>query len=90
MRAASIPLPPTTMGSEILAALMNRYGWIIWLGGGVLGYVAGDMMLEDPMVMNLAGTLAPTLEYPLPLALGGVIAALGWWLARRQARESLA
>jgi hypothetical protein len=69
---------------------MNRYGWIIWLGGGVLGYVAGDMMLEDPVVMNLAGTLAPTLEYPLPLALGGVIAALGWWLARRQARESLA
>jgi len=86
----AISLPIVVGGSGILAALMNRYGWIIWLGGGVLGYVAGDMMLEDPMVMNLAGTLAPTLEYPLPLALGGVIAALGWWLARRQARESLA
>ena len=86
----AISLPIVVGGSGILAALMNRYGWIIWLGGGILGYVAGDMMLEDPVVVNLGGTLARTLEYPLPLALGGVIAALGWWLARRQARESLA
>jgi YjbE family integral membrane protein len=86
----AISLPIVVGGSGILATLMNRYGWIIWLGGGVLGYVAGDMMLEDPVVVNLGGTLAHTLEYPLPLALGGVIAALGWWLARRQARESLA
>src|SRR5712692_7231333 len=67
----AISLPIVVGGSGILATLMRRDGWIIWLGGGVLGYVAGDMMLEDPVVMNLAGTLAPTLEYPLPLALGG-------------------
>jgi hypothetical protein len=52
--------------------------------------VAGDMILEDPVVMNMLGPLALTLEYPLPLAVGVVIATLGWWLARRQARESLA
>ena len=31
---------------------MNRYPWIIWAGGGLLGYVAGDMMLEDPLVVG--------------------------------------
>lgn len=86
----AISLPIVVGGSGILAALMNRYGWIIWLGGGILGYVAGDMILEDPVVVDLLGALAPTLEYPLPLVVGGVIATLGWWLARRQARESLA
>lgn len=86
----AISLPIVVGGSGILAALMNRYGWIVWIGGGILGYVAGDMILEDPVVVNALGTLAPTLEYPLPLAVGGVIAAVGWWLARRQARESLA
>jgi YjbE family integral membrane protein len=86
----AISLPIVVGGSGILAALMNRFGWIIWIGGGILGYVAGDMILEDPVVMNMLGPLALTLEYPLPLAVGVVIATLGWWLARRQARESLA
>jgi YjbE family integral membrane protein len=79
----AISLPIVVGGSGLLAALMNRFGWIIWIGGGILGYVAGDMILEDPVVMNMLGALARTLEYPLPLAVGIVIATLGWWLARR-------
>lgn len=87
----AISLPIVVGGSGVLAALMNRYGWIIWLGGGILGYVAGDMILEDPVVVTLLGTtLAHALEYPLPLALGAVLAAIGWWRARRETRESLA
>jgi len=86
----AVSLPIVVGGSGILAVLMNRYSWIIWLGGGILGYVAADMILEDPVVVNQLGTLTHTLEYPLPLAVGGVLAVVGWWLARRQARESLA
>ena len=87
----AISVPIVVGGSGLLAALMNRYGWIIWLGGGVLGYVAGDMILEDPVVVNLLGApLAHTLQYPLPFAAGAVLAAMGWWRARREARESLA
>ena len=86
----ALSIPIVVWGSGILATLMIRYIWIIWIGGGILGYVAGDMILEDPVVMNMLGPLALTLEYPLPLAVGVVIATLGWWLARRQARESLA
>jgi len=86
----AISVPIVIGGSGILAALMNRHSWIIWLGGGVLGYVAGDMILEDPIVMNQLGALAHDLEYPLPLAVGTVLCIIGWWLARRQAGESLA
>jgi YjbE family integral membrane protein len=90
MLGVVISLPIVVGGSGILAALMNRYSWVIWIGGGVLGYVAADMVLEDPVIVSQLGTLAHTLEYPLPLAVGGVLAAIGWRLARRQARESLA
>src|SRR5438874_737283 len=36
-----LSLPLVVWGSALLAWLMNRLTWIIWLGGGVLGYFAG-------------------------------------------------
>ena len=71
-------IPIVVCGSGLLASLMNRYAWIIWVGGGILGYVAGDMMLEDPVVANWLGQLGPALEYPFPLALAGTLTLLGW------------
>ena len=79
--ASSIPI--VIGGSTLLAGLMNRHPWIIWLGGGLLGYVAGDMMLEDPLVVDGLGAFAPALEYPVPAAIGAVVAGLGWWWSRR-------
>jgi YjbE family integral membrane protein len=78
--AMSVPI--VVWGSGVLAGLMNRYPWIIWAGGGLLGYVAGDMLLEDPLVVDWLGAVGPTLEYPVPGALAVVLTGLGWWMAR--------
>jgi len=78
--AMSVPI--VVWGSGVLAGLMNRYPWIIWAGGGLLGYVAGDMMLEDPLVADWLGAVGPALEYPVPGALAVVLIGLGWWMAR--------
>jgi YjbE family integral membrane protein len=75
-------VPIVVWGSGVLAGLMNRYPWIIWAGGGLLGYVAGDMMLEDPLVVGWLGAVGPTLEYPVPSALAAALTGTGWWLAR--------
>src|SRR5256885_8118786 len=76
-----LSLPIVVWGSGLLATLMNRFTWIIWLGGGILGYVAGEMILSD---QSLARFVDPDLRglALLPLAPGGAVAALGWWLAR--------
>jgi predicted tellurium resistance membrane protein TerC len=50
-----LSLPLVVWGSGLLARLMNRFRWIVWLGGGVLGYVAGEMILKDPWVAPMAG-----------------------------------
>src|SRR6058998_1940664 len=42
-----LSLPIVVWGSSLLAVLMNRFVWIIWVGGGILGYVAGEMILDD-------------------------------------------
>jgi len=78
--AMSVPI--VVWGSGVLAGLMNRYPWIIWAGGGLLGYVAGDMLLEDPLVVDWLGAVGPALEYPVSGALAVVLTGLGWWMAR--------
>jgi YjbE family integral membrane protein len=84
--AMSVPI--VVWGSGVLAGLMNRYPWIIWAGGGLLGYVAGDMMLEDPLLAGWLGPVAPSLEYPVPGALAVALTGIGWWLARPEPRHS--
>ena len=48
----ALSLPIVVWGSGILATLMNRFIWIIWIGGGILGYVAGEMIMEDAMLIR--------------------------------------
>ena len=79
--AFSIPI--VVWASGILARLMNRYPWIIWVGGGVLGEVAGDMIIHDRVVHGWLGPAADTVNYPLRFVLFASITALGWWYARR-------
>jgi YjbE family integral membrane protein len=73
-----LSLPLVVWGSGLLARLMMRYPWIIWIGGGILGYVAGEMMLKDFWVTSWLGDLTHVLHYPLPIALALVLTALGW------------
>ena len=63
--------------------LMSRWVWIVWLGGGILGYVAGEMMMTDPVIQRWLGGIADALHYPLPIVLFVGLTALGWWLSRR-------
>ncbi len=87
-----LSLPIVIWGAGLLARLMNRYAWIVWIGGGILGRVAGDMMLEDRAVRGWFGEFVEPFRisvpfgsinvHPFSLILGIALAGLGWWFAR--------
>ncbi|MBI3825005.1 MAG: TerC family protein [Candidatus Rokubacteria bacterium] len=88
-------LPIVVWGAGLLARLMNRYTWIVWLGGGVLGYVAGDMIVDDrflnawmsPHIAAIVHRVVPWTGgrvLTVSLVLGVAVTVLGWWLARRR------
>ncbi len=86
--ALSIPL--VVWGSKIVLALMNRFSWIVVLGGGLLGYLAGEMIQGDPGLKDLWTT---TLAIPAhSLAWIGVVfvIALGKFLTWRQQKATAA
>jgi predicted tellurium resistance membrane protein TerC len=80
-----LSIPIVVWGSGILAKLMNRYSWIILIAGGVLGEVAGKMIVHDHFVVNRLGDAPDALEWALRLGLAVGIMALGWLAARRRA-----
>ncbi|PYM29998.1 MAG: tellurium resistance protein TerC [Candidatus Rokuibacteriota bacterium] len=79
----ALSLPIVVWGAGLLAKLMNRWAWIVWLGGGFLAYVAVEMVFEDKAVHGWRGGAGEGLKLPVAVAMGAVVATLGWWLSRR-------
>jgi YjbE family integral membrane protein len=79
----AVSIPIVIWGSGILARLMGRYGWIVWVGGGVLGWVAGEMIVNDKIVHGWIEPWAGVLHWLIPGVLGVGLTVLGWWMARR-------
>src|SRR5205807_4249216 len=51
--ATSVPL--IVAGSAILMALLERYRILVWGGGALLGWIAGDVMVADPVLGTWLG-----------------------------------
>ena len=83
-----LSIPLVVWGSGILAHLMSRFPLIIWLGGGVLGFVAVELMLKDAWVHALLGVHGTAAHHTGPVILGCVITALGWWWNGRHGAAS--
>jgi YjbE family integral membrane protein len=80
-----LSIPIVVWGSGVLARLMNRYPWIILAAGGILGEVAGKMMLHDHFIMSRFGEASDGLEFAVRIALALAIVLVGWLVTRRRA-----
>jgi YjbE family integral membrane protein len=72
-----LSLPIVVWGSGLLAWLMTRFTWIVWLGGGVLGYFAAEMVLRDHAILRWLGPLPEWID-AAPIVVALAIAAIGW------------
>jgi YjbE family integral membrane protein len=75
----ALSLPIVVWGAAILSRLMNRFAWIVWLGGGFLAYVGVEMAVQDPAVTAAVGTVAERLARPVSVAAGTIVALVGAW-----------
>jgi len=80
----ALSLPLVIWGSGLLAMLMGRWPWIVWLGAGILGWVSGEMMLREPFIATRLKELnLDALHIAVNAVLAIVLTFLGWWFARR-------
>ena len=81
-----LSIPIVIWCSGLLARLMGRFHWIVDLGAGILGWVAGEMILKDQIIRGWLGARGTDiLHWTLPAVLGLGVIAVGRWIGSRRA-----
>jgi len=78
-----ISIPLVSFGSTLLLGLMERFPIIITIGAALLGWVAGEMMISDPVAKGWIDANAAWLHYAGPAAGAAAVVAIGRLLAKR-------
>lgn len=78
-----ISIPLIIFGSQLILKLMERFPIIITLGAGLLGWVAGEMLVSDSFVSGWIEKNAVYLHYLVPALGVAFVIFLGRWLASR-------
>ena len=81
-----VSIPIVVFGSQVVMRLITRFPILVLAGGGLLGYIAGEMMVEDPAVAPWIATNASQIAGLAPGAGFALVVALGWGLTRRHQR----
>ena len=83
-------IPVIVAGATVFMAIVNYFPLIIWAGAAVLGWLAGDLIATDPVVIDGVRSFGPTAHEKIALACSIVGAAgtlFGGFLVR--ARQPL-
>ena len=68
----------------MLLKLMERFPIIITIGGGLLGYVAGEMAVSDPAVKGWVDANMPILHEVAAVAGVAIVLVAGKLLAKKR------
>jgi YjbE family integral membrane protein len=79
----AISIPLIIFASTILLKLMERFPIIITIGAALLGFVAGEMLVTDPVTKDWVMQNAHWMEYAVPLAGALLVVGIGKFIAGR-------
>ena len=60
-------IPVIVAGATVFMAIVSYFPLIIWVGAAVLGWLAGDLIATDPVVLNGARSFGPTAHEKIAL-----------------------
>lgn len=84
----ALTIPLIIYGSQLLSGLMNRFGWIVYAGAGVLVFVAVEMVFKDRVISGFTGETLHLLERPIALVAALAFVAAVWVWTRSRPKGS--
>ena len=79
-----ISVPLVVAGSAMLIGIINRYPGIVWGGGALLGWIAGDIISDDRKVVAFFGAQARAFDRWAPVLFAVLVVLAAWAILRRQ------
>lgn len=83
-----VSIPLVVLGSQLIMKLIERFPILIIAGGGLLGYIAGEIAVEDAAIRSWVTANAPSLHYIAPAVGVAIVVAAGTWLTRRHKSDA--
>ena len=84
----AISIPLMMIGSQMMVWALDRMPWLMIAGGGLLGWIAGELAVHDPSVHEWFLREAPQFLTAAPVIGCGIVVAVGLWVTYGQ-RERL-
>lgn len=79
-----LSVPLIVFGAQLVITLLERFPWLVWVGAGLLGFVAGELLASEPAVHVWVADWPPHLtEYGLGAIGVAIVLALGAMLKKR-------
>jgi YjbE family integral membrane protein len=92
----TISIPLIVAGATLIMALLTRFPILVWAGAGLLGWIAGELMVEDPISGPFFDALAADYGFPhktvllaMHLLCTLLVLLVGWFLMRRRSRGAV-
>jgi YjbE family integral membrane protein len=80
-----LSIPLIVFGAQLVITMLERFPWLVWVGAGLLGFVAGELLASEPAIKPLLGSMSEhTAEYVLGAIGIAIVLALGAVLRKRQ------
>jgi YjbE family integral membrane protein len=80
-----VSIPAIVGGANLIMVILNYFPIIIWAGVALLGWIAGEVLASDPVVMNYAASFGPEVPEKVKLTCGivGMVGTVGACLINR-------
>ena len=89
-----VSIPLIVAGATLIMAVLTRFPALVWAGAALLGWIAGDLIMEDPISHPYLvafgapyGLAPPTIELVLQAIGAATVLAIGWFVLKMSARE---
>jgi YjbE family integral membrane protein len=83
-----VSVPLVIGGAQLIMRLIERFPILIVAGGGLLGFVAGELIVEDSALVNWVHAQAPWLSWAAPVAGIVLVVGLARWLRSRRHKSA--
>ena len=84
----AISIPLIVAGAALIMALLDRMPLLVWAGAALLGWVAGEMLISDPwLIERLGQDLSHKAEIPTAIVGTALVLALGYVSRQRAAAD---